>query len=874
MTSPQRDFHDARFFLLVDGFPYFLSEEPAPIYVHVRMSGDLDSAGEFMGLKINGVTVCEGQTGFQDATLRDFGCFDVSQLLSNHRGPILLEAYASAAVGTPAGVVNTLEAHFVNPFGEPLDPALASPAQKYTFTPLQSTTTPIIQHGAPRSSSSALTKRAISLGGAKIDLETFAQIGFSLTAKARDPNGMLADLFTSRKQPFGYSTDNKTSAETNFGGLNVALTSIDAGKWYFVGAETIFAESEAGGVLSMVRGCYGSEAAAIEGTDIIGQNLYESIAGFTGRRAQLWVGYKSPSSKPSPNQEGVSSMDWPALGWESFEQVGTFRLEDAPTFEGNENFSLKFSDLSTFFANRKAMVNCRPVQSRSATIPTDPTNRWAMGIVQPEGGKLQKGSAVTWALVKSKVVEQGGTDESEITGVFAYSYAPTSVEMFLPEILGLYNWTTLPNAVSIGEVKQVFAIRGDPIRGILTILNSWDGSFTYGPYDSLFGVPEPSTFSEETFRMGAGLKFTDFDAGSFLELAGLSLPWSYILQDELEVRDLLGWLCTSARCCWFVTPSGLLTVKPFDLVTKVTEAGALVEIDQDDILRSTEDKGNATERNVACSFRVKTNYDINQKSTQTINFQDIQTLKKYPSADNVTTYEMPFMQTETSSAMKPLNTYSAMVPVSLNDLEFEIRRKMKMNERGIFACSIVVPWRHSGIELGDKIKMSNPNLFNFNSGKQTALGVFFVVGKQMDLNEGTVTLELVALYSGRAFCQAGEILSYNAGTQTITFNPTSGEWATGFTPSEHFNANMPIKVWDNSGSLFYYEIVASVSAPNSIILGGTPAATYAAGDVVTIQEYGANVNGPTIFTPPKTLGAFAVDEGLLGAADDEGSRIT
>ena len=205
MTAPQRDFQDARFFLLIDGFPYFLSEEPAPVYVHVRMSGDLDQASEYMGLKINGVTVCEGQTGFQDATLRDFGCFDVSQLLNNNSGPITLEAYASAGVGTPAGVVNTLEAHFVHPFGEPINPALASPVQKYTFTPLQATTTPIIQHAAPRSSSSALTKRAISLGGAKIDLETFAQIGFSLTAKVRDPNGMLANLFKSRKQPFGYS---------------------------------------------------------------------------------------------------------------------------------------------------------------------------------------------------------------------------------------------------------------------------------------------------------------------------------------------------------------------------------------------------------------------------------------------------------------------------------------------------------------------------------------------------------------------------------------------------------------------------------------------------------------------------------------------
>ena len=170
--------------------------------------------------------------------------------------------------------------------------------------------------------------------------------------------------------------------------------------------------------------------------------------------------------------------------------------------------------------------------------------------------------------------------------------------------------------------------------------------------------------------------------------------------------------------------------------------------------------------------------------------------------------------------------------------------------------------------------MSNPNLFNFNSGKQTALSVFFVVGKQMNLNEGTITLDLVALYSGRSFCQAGEISSYNSGTQTITFSPTSGEWATGFTPSEHFNANMSIKIWDDSATAFNNEVVFFASAPDSIVLNGTPAATYAAGDVVMIREYGNNANGPAIFTPPETLGAFAVEEGLLGTADDEGSRIS
>jgi len=835
------------------------------------MSGDLDDPGEYMGLKINGTTVCVGQTGFQDATMRTFGCFDVTDLLKNNRGAITLEAYASAGVGTPAGVVNTLEAHFVHPFGEPTAIGSASPAQKYTFTPLQASTTPIIQTAAPRSSSVCLTKRALSLGESKIDLKTFAQVGYSLTSRLRDPNGMLSDLFKSRKRPFGYVTGNKTAVATNWGGLNVTPVAADAGKWYFIGAETMFAESWSGGALSMIRGCYNSEAKAAEGTLSTGQNLYEAVAGYTGRRAQLWVGYKHPSPRLIPNEEGQSSKDLASMGWAEFEQVGTFRLEDAPEFEGGERFTLNLSDLSTFFANRKAMVNCRSVQRRGAWEPVNPSEVWRMPIKQPDGKKLEKGNAVTWLLAKSTLVEDPTRDYTEVNGVFPYTYDPNYVELFLPDILGLYDWGTLPEVMTVDECRQVYAVRGDPIHGILTILESWDGAGAYGSYDSLPGVPEPATLYEETFRMGAGIRSTDIDEVSFLNLQGLSMPWSFILQDELEVKELLAWLCVSARVCWYVTPTGNLTVKPFDLVTSPTDTAALTQLDSGDILRKTEDKGNASERHVACSFQVKTNYNTQNEPTQTINFADFQTLKKYPSADRVTTYEMPFIQTESSTAMRPINTFSAMVPVSINDLEFEIRRKMKMNERGIFTTSVVLPWKYAGVELGDKVQVSNPYLFNFNEGKQTALGTFFVIGKQMDVNEGTIKLGLVALYGGRAICQAGEVSSYNAGSQTVTFNPTSGEW--GADPADYFNVNMNIKIWDESAGAFNNEVVASTSG-NDITLSGVPAATYAAGDIVMIREYGSNANGPSEFADPESLGLFAVEEGLLGSANDEGSRLS
>lgn len=873
MAPPERNFQNARFFLLIDGLPYILCEEPAPIYCHIRMSGDLNSPSEYMGLKINGEVVAQGNTGFEDSTLRTFGSFDVTQNLKNPNGPIQLEAYEQ---NVGAFATDTLQAHFVHPFGEPVAIASATPEQFYEFTDLYTGNSPQFATAAPLSSCVCLTKRSLSLGTARIDLQTYAQTGYTMTAGLRDPNGMLSDLFASRKTPKFYNAANKSAAETNFNSLNYASTAGDAGQWYFTASETMFATGWAPTALTMIRGCYGSTAEAVQGASTAGQNIYTTIPGYTGRKAHLWVGYKMPNGFTASSSSS-SQLDWSQMGWESFEKIGTFRLDDAPEYDGEDRFNLSFSDFSTYFANRKAMVNMRPVKSRYAFEPTDPTDRWVMPTQTPDNKKLQKGSAVTWALAKSKIVEGTGDDreETEVTGVFAYNWTVNQVELFLPEILGLFDWTTLPDHLSVSEVSQVFAIKGDPIRGILTILNSGSGDGTLGTYDQLFGVPEPTEFYEETFRMGAAIDEDDIDVASFNALVGLSLPWTYILTKEIEVGQLLSWLCTSTRCCWFASPDGKLTMKPFDLVTTVTETAGLVQIDSNDVLRATTDSGSASEANVASSFKIKTNYDVEGSATQEINFQDIQTLKKYPSADKVTTYEMPFLQTETSTAMRRLNTMTAMVPISINDLEFEIRRKMKMNERGVFTCSVVLPWKYADIQVADKIKLSNPGLFNFDTGKQSALSVFFVHSKQMNINSGTISLELVALYSGRSICQAYRINSYDAPTQRITLIAGAPYNVSGYDPTEHFAAGMNIRIFDASTSTFHNEVIDSILNGTQMTLAGTPSATYAPSDIITLALYGNNNTGPAPFPDPEEDGIFCTENGRLGTLsgiNDDGSR--
>lgn len=887
MATPSRDFHDARFFLLVDGVPYFFSEESAPVYVHARGRGDL-TTGEF-GLKINGQQVFQQGTGFTDNAFRDLGCFDVSQMLKN-QSTITLEGF-SVGVASGGGYTNHLQVHFVHPFGEPASPASASSAQLYDFTPLETGTTPITKEGKPRSSSVCLTKRGLSLGNAQIDLQTYAQTGFSLQARLTDPTSMLADIFTTRKEPYLYCIANTSAAESVFGpgaatpNLNKGITADDSGALWYAGAEAIFVGDFIPATLSVnvERGAYGTTPEIITGYETMGQDFYLSVPGFTGRRAQLWVGYKMPNPEVKTSSTGAF-LSLPNMGWESFEQIGTFRVEDAPESLGMGAFNLQLSDLSTFFANRKAMVNCRAVEARSAgTIASE---SMVMKIEQPDGEKLEKAAAPTVVLVKSKAVYNPSGDhrsETDLIGIFPFTYSSTQIEIFLPDMLGLFDWgqanqyggTNRPHQIHLSEAKQVFPIVGDPIHGILTVLESSAGTLTTGPYDTLPGNPEPADFYEESYRMGAAINSNDIDEASFTSLEGFSLPWSYFLGDELEIRDLLRWLCISTRCCWFVTSAGKLTMKTFDLVTRLTDTGALIEIDENDILRKTEDKGQTSEKMVASSFKIETNYSVDGKPTLTVNFTDFQTLKKYPSADNVTSFEMPFLQSENTTQMRHFNRYSTLSPVSLNDLELVIRRRMKMNEKGIFTTEIDVPWRFIGIELGDKIRLLSPDLFNYETPTQNSLGLFFVTGKKMSINEGIITLALVALQTGRSFCQAGEILSYNAGTKTITFSATSGEWnaeVSGGDPSAFFAPGMAIRVYDESASAMLDEVVDSLDGALSIVLQGVPSATYVAGDVVMIEQFGDNASGPSIFADPEAQGVFSATLGVYPTGD-AGSRM-
>ncbi|HAW76120.1 MAG TPA: hypothetical protein DCW74_10350, partial [Alteromonas australica] len=72
MTFVDRKAHRPTFIVSIDGFPFHFVEEKQPITLTVAISGDLNSASEFMRCFVNDTQIGgDLSTGFQDGTLRD-----------------------------------------------------------------------------------------------------------------------------------------------------------------------------------------------------------------------------------------------------------------------------------------------------------------------------------------------------------------------------------------------------------------------------------------------------------------------------------------------------------------------------------------------------------------------------------------------------------------------------------------------------------------------------------------------------------------------------------------------------------------------------------------------------------------------------------
>ena len=621
-STTGEQFQNARFALVIDGLPFIFCEEADKITLDVFIKGDLNSGGEYMRAFVNSAQIGgDLASGFQDDVFRKvISDYDLTSLINNN-DILTLEAFGSAGVNPLGGLTNSMRFDFKTPYGTLDQLQLDNVELGNTIT----------GYHLPRRYYAGLSRDALQVGAQSLDLDQLKQTGSSLSATIEDidrENGgawlsvlRLRNLMAKQNREKTFITASETATDSTLSISNgAALTYVRS--FAFIGRETVFYQSRTATTLAnCLRGIWGSTAQPHYGGTEVGPGVYEQPPTWTGRRGALWVAYK--------NENG----DLADHG-----QLGAYRMDAAPSYDGADRFKLQFSDMADLFQNRQLYQNYRPAKPTAYPQETYNSTDLVKGyFYDDEADLLTKTAINTIALVevtrtRQTLQEEAEAETQELKGLLNYSIAgtnPTIATFSLPNLAnsfgGFFHYDNAGGSIvsTVVSAKQVFFITGDPSNAVLRLIESGAGAAANGTYDQLPGRVDPGGQGAFIYRFGADINSNDVDENSFLALQGTGLPWNMIIMDPLTLGDVLKWFCISKRAFWCVDETGKIGVKKYhlkqqrDASTGSTSAATKV-IDSSLILSQTEDSASVSET-ATPQISAKTNYSLDGSDSVELN---------------------------------------------------------------------------------------------------------------------------------------------------------------------------------------------------------------------------------------------------------------
>ena len=253
-----------------------------------------------------------------------------------------------------------------------------------------------------------------------------------------------------------------------------------------------------------------------------------------------------------------------------------------------------------------------------------------------------------------------------------------------------------------------------------------------------------------------------------------------------------------------------------------------------------------------------------------LNLTDAILQNLYPENESKTEFDLPFIQVTDpripqGEFLPPISS-----PVMLNQLELFLRTIQKTSARGFVQVRAVCAWPAATVNIGDQITFTNDTNYNFK-GTTYQAAPMLVIGKELDVNAGTVALDLATVEPSKIIGAGGEISAYNAGTNEITFNASDPEW-NGNDPTAYFSAGAPIRLIDQSGPNLHNTTISVITSATTLLISTAGAWTPAAGDLVLSGDYDSATVATQLGPTPKSDYAYQCVSGVLGASNDDGSR--
>lgn len=669
----------------------------------------------------------------------------------------------------------------------------------------------------------------IVVGESRLDFDQFAESGASLTVRLRDtPDRVLRALFASKTRRLGWLTGGLGKGTPGPVTLNVNdSTPFPTAGTAFIGAETFVWSSKATGTTlsSATRAQFGSRAQDQVGDADDGASIYLVPPNWVGRRVELRAVYIDDAG----NSDGSNETT-----------LGVFRLEKHPQSMGGDEWELSCGGLDQYFAKARIYVGQREAKPASdgsgfeldaddsIAINGSDAFLFKVGAVETLVRlNLDSGVVLLPPLASVAAPPLDPSDPSSITIVNIGG--PVADELLQDALLSLGNGVT-----NIKSLQHVAYLTGDPTRILLKLLLSMLGDGTNdSSYDVLPGRGRAG-FGEEEWRFGAAIFHLDVDITAFEAFIGTGPSWTLFVDTPMTVSDLLLEWSRCVRAFWRVDASGKLTVtKIRDKSTASSHTTTLVALTDAVLLDDEAEAAEIEQGPVSSSAQLTANWDpLSGTFLAVVNVTDPELAALFPEDDTVLTIESKALTVDTSTysyGQSLRNTLVRANPMLVNEVLAFTRRMILATTRPRAFLQHRFAWDEALVVVGDTVRVTNARVPDLLGGTLSAIDCM-VVGRQIDVDAGIVTLRLQVLDRGFRVAPCGVVASWDAGTKTATLSNTD---VTGASPGDNFAAGWTVEMLDSSADP---NTVASLTitavTSTTLTFSTAPGFTPAAGDLV------------------------------------------
>lgn len=669
----------------------------------------------------------------------------------------------------------------------------------------------------------------------RLDQAKRRQVGGGLTVTLHDDAaGTLLGLFAPRTYRTTWTNTNSTASQTTFyvdstSGLSSPI---------YVDGETITYTGTAAGpprLTGCTRGAYGSEARIHRGGTDQGAGVYTTPPTWVGRRLSL-IGYFR-------NADGSSTS---ALA----STIGTFRLEEAPVYVGNDAWEIRCSELADEIAMLKVGLGIRDAV---ITLPTRTGTGTAIQFnISGNDTYLIKEGTGSWLHVTPDGDRGFVARVSDVTGGIVTLDLSVYGRLFTKMVARREaSWRARPLCILEGA---------NIATSLLRALTSREGAAANGSYDAFVGS-ERDEFGAKEFRIGAGIRASEVDDASIASVCASALPWSFVIDDEIPVEELLADFCLATDSFWYIASDGRLTVKT------LAEDGSAASSTIDSGVVLDEPAVSYDEENIFPRVQLQANYSMQDRSfLGTINLGDAELQARYPYRNDtlrVSSRGLIFDAAQTSGLF-----LLGRPTMSQRTAEVVVRRLQKANGRGGVFVSAKCTLAALSLDIGSVVALDLTTTPNMRGGYFSSADRGRVVGVRHDYDKGEVHLTIEVLSPIYRIAPAALVSSLGAGyggagPHLINLSTTAYENVDA-SPGNMFAINWSVWIYDISANT-YEERTITAKTTTSITLDTATTFTPVAGDFITVPEQAGAPSSPSSTNGyAKTEFAYQMPTNLAG----------